>query len=414
MLVLGIFGLGLAVRVGTMIVAGRAGKIEHTEIINVARSITENGLFGNPYETASTGATAHVAPIYPYVVAILLRLFGWGPNFDWAVHALTAAAASAQCAILPVLAGAWLGDRRIGVLPALVAALLPLRLWTETAGAHEAVYAGLALALLFWGAARFVSPELPSMRFFAWYGVGWGCAALVSPVVLPALGALLAVWLYWNRNRRALQAAGLLLVCCGAILLPWTLRNYLSVGTLSLVRDNFGLELAVSNNDFASPLMDDNYDGGPTGAFRHPYSNNREGAIMRSMGETAYYRIRAAEATKWIERNPGRFTRLTLQRIFWFWFTPSHWPLKTMFHSGVVVLGAIGLWFLWRDNRRAACLLSVLWVIFPLPFYAIQIGSRYRYPMEWLLWLLAGYTVWIAAERVMAFRTVLHRSEVPL
>ena len=392
---IGIFGVGLVLRIGLMLLARRAGQVEHTEVTNIARSIVSCGLFGNPYETASTGATAHLAPIYPYVVAILLRLLGSGSSFDWAVHVLTAAVASAQFAILPAIAGAWFGDRRIGVTPALLGAILPFRLWLETSGGHDAVYVGLALALLFWGAARLASPGLPSMWFFAWYGVSWGVATLVSPVVLPVLGALAAVWLYWNRSPRALQSAVLLLACCAAIVLPWTVRNYVAVGTLSPVRDNFGLELAVSNNEAARPLMTENY----FSRFRHPFFDRREAAIMRSMGEAAYYRMRGSEGTQWIERNKSRFALLTVQRIFWFWFTPTNALAKTIFFSGLVVMAAIGLSFLGRRKPRAASLLAVLWIVYPLPLYILQVDPRYRYPIDWLLWLLAGYALVYGAER---------------
>ena len=235
------------------------------------------------------------------------------------------------------------------------------------------------------------------MWFFAWFGVRLGSCNTGSPVVLPVLGALVAIWLYWNQQSKGSTGSRALAgLCCAAIVLPWTIRNYVAVGTLSPVRDNLGLELAVSNNDAARPLMTENY----FSRFRHPYFDRREAATMRSMGEAAYYRMRGAEAIEWIERNEGRFARLTVQRIFWFWFTPTNALVKTIFFSGVVVMAAIGLSFLWRRKPRAARLLAVLWIVYPLPFYVVQVDPRYRYPIDWLLWLLAGYTAWVAAERV--------------
>jgi hypothetical protein len=58
----------------------------------------------------------------------------------------------------------------------------------------------------------------------------------------------------WRGNRWFAATGGLALLFC----LPWIIRNYLVLGAPYFIRDNFGLELYLSNNDQAQPEMMDN------------------------------------------------------------------------------------------------------------------------------------------------------------
>jgi hypothetical protein len=388
-----IFAGAFALRMGLVLYPGAAGEVGHTEIVNVARSLASGGGFANPYETAATGPTAHVAPLYPFLLSLLMRLLGTGAAFGLAVHAMAAGAASAQFALLPKLAETLLRDRRSGVVAGFAGALLPLHLWLETSGVHEAVYTGLALVLLALAGARLLDRPLPSLRFCAVYGAGWGVAALLSPPVLPLLFAALCIWLVgiWQvgrLDRAALRCAVVMLAGCAVCILPWTMRNWMVLGTPALVRDNFGLELAVSNREGVSALMEENY---AKGKWQHPFSDREEALRMQSLGEVAYYRTRSAAALAWIRSHPGDFARLTLERIFYFWFTPTNSRLKTFFFAGII-LGAMAGWCtLWKQPAGWVFALPI--VVFPLPFYLVQVSPRYRLPVDWAFWLLAAAAI---------------------
>src|SRR5258707_8832469 len=46
------------------------------ESLNLARSLASHGTFADPYHAMPTGYSAHLAPLYPLLLAAVLRLFG--------------------------------------------------------------------------------------------------------------------------------------------------------------------------------------------------------------------------------------------------------------------------------------------------------------------------------------------------
>ena len=385
-----IFAAAFTIRMALIVHNHSIGPLGHTEAFNVARSIVEHGTFGNPYETAETGETAHVAPLFPFVLSLLMRLLGTGGTLGAVVQAMTVAAASALYALFPALAEALFGDRRIGIWSGFAGAALPFHLWLESVGTHEGVYAGLAIAILFLCTSRWLKRGVPEFRDCIRFGVGWGVAALISPAALPVAAALLILWLGYGDFKKAFFHTTVAALCCVLVILPWIIRNYFALGSASIIRDNFGLELSVSNNDEASPLMADNY---RLRTFRHPFVDRVEGRQMKTMGETAYYKMRLDSAKLWISKNPSRFLSLTLVRIREFWFTDMNSRVKSAFYGVLVVLAFVGLVMLGLSGRRDALLLAVLWAVYPIPFYLVQVDPRYRVPIDWSIWLLAAFAV---------------------
>lgn len=416
----------MLIRSAMMFLAAYDGPVAHSEPINTGYFLALRGSLAKPFKTLNTGPTAHVAPGYPLLVGLVALVFGaYTRGFDLAVHVLSMAAAAAQYALLPPLARAFFGQARIGVIVGLMAALVPIRLALETRGDFETTYIGLLLALLFLCAARWLRRPEPQLGCTAVYGVAWGLTALVSPTVLPVFAGLCALWLLWHRNMRSVVMVAVAGLGCAVAILPWTYRNYRVLGTAVLIRDNYGLELAVSNHSGVYPLMDDNY---IFGQFRHPYNNLAEARQMQQMGEIAYYRYRAAEARRWIVENPGRFAVLTFERFWLFWFTPTsrfttlqesspveqkvrgpgrilgqghitlYSALKTLLLGAVTLLGVAGCLLLFRRNQRVAWMFAAVLALYPLPYYLVQINSRYRLPIDWTLWLLAGYAGWAGVE----------------
>ena len=59
------------------------------------------------------------------------------------------------------------------------------------------------------------------------------------------------------------------------------------------------------------------------------------------------------------------------------------------------ILGFAGLLLCWRANR-AALLTAAPLLLYPLVYYATQNFLRYRYPILWISFLLAGHALYTA------------------
>jgi len=387
-----IFALAFAVRVAFIFLAGLDRQpLNFGEVDRVAESIISRHVFGNPY-ALPTGPTAHLAPVYTWLVSLLFRLFGSESLRTVSVLTFNAACASGQYALLVVFARVCRLSRRVGILAGGVGALVPLRPLVETRGWETSLTAfGLVAVLtltMVWWRRHPVS---------AWYsalaGFCWGVLLLEAPQMLLVFAAMLAIYVFVVPNSTFLQAAIAILSVSLAIL-PWTVRNVRTFGHLFYIRSNFGLELSMSNHDGAGPVYMQEF--GAVGAHnffqqRHPGMNPQEARLVQQMGEINYHHARLREALQWIENHPREFARLTALRIFYFWFMPSFPWYKDFILFPLVIVGMIGLVRLFWVEPLAAWLLTACWVAFPPVYYFIFLDSRYRYPLDWTFLFLASF-----------------------
>lgn len=197
----------------------------------------------------------------------------------------------------------------------------------------------------------------------------------------------------------ALMTLGVLVACA-----PWTWRNYTTFHRLMFVRGNFGLELRIGNHDGATADIDVNA-GRRT--FLHPRTSESEAAQVRDLGEAGYMQQERREALLWIAAHPGRFAELTGTRFLYFWLGPLHRPVTAFWITLLTALAAFGLWRSFPTMtapQRAAILIPLS--MFPLVYYIVAYMVRYRIPIEWILFLLAGTGVWYGIAGRTAERPV--------
>jgi hypothetical protein len=116
------------------------------------------------------------------------------------------------------------------------------------------------------------------------------------------------------------------------------------------------------------------------------------------LGEAEYMQQVQAEAWDWIRNNPARFISLTARRFVNVWVGPIHRPLKDVL--GVLALTSLAIVGLWRSlqkitiPQRAALLIPL--ITYPLIYYLVAYMPRYRIPLDWVLYILAGAAIWQA------------------
>ena len=178
------------------------------------------------------------------------------------------------------------------------------------------------------------------------------------------------------------------------------MRNSLVMRAPIFLRDNFGLELFLSNNDLAGTREED------AEAERyqrwHPGSNAAVAAELARVGRAGIFWPHAIgslwagyAATQAASCNSqSRASGCGGLPVGW-------WPASVC-------------WLSWGsgsiDGRRQAKPRLAGLLIFPLPYYVIQFNPRYTYPVLWLAALMAGDVCFRLARRFMPARSGLGAS----
>ena len=362
------------------------------ESIALADSLATRGSYADPFAPLATGPSAHVAPAYPALVAALIKIFGAGAGADFALGIVTKAVVGMQLALLPFLAEymglSWITGALAGV--AWLLSGFTLLRW-------ENDFAALFVVLLAFPMYNALRRHLSGREVIV-AGVLWGILLLFTPVPVLALGAWLVCLRFLAKYdwKTLFWLAAIPLI----VISPWVVRNAVVFHELIFVRDNFGLEIGVSNSPCAafSYAMDEE-----NGCFHrtHPNANYDEALRVRELGEAAYNHVRMREGVDWIKNNPSRFLSLTMQRFVAFWFpNASGNPLQQPRLSRsewitylFTLLSLPGLLLMWRNHRAAALVMMVWLVMFPLVYYLTQFAERYRRPILWITLLCGSYAL---------------------
>lgn len=355
------------------------------ELGAIAISLMQSGRFADPY-IIPTGPTAHLPPIYPLFLSVIYRWFGLTPTAGYVSMLFIIVTGSVLYAMLPWLAGRLGVGRVAGFIGGLAGTLLVE--WPE----HGEYLTGIVLGFLVVAFLQRWTKACVSWHGSFLLGLAIGAAFHLQPALLPAMLGCMAFELWWSRRQRKstflmAMALGIVLACT-----PWAWRNYTTFNALFFIRSNFGLELRMGNHEGAAATMEVM---DAQAEHRHPTLMSEEARILRDVGEIEYMRRAGQEALVWITENPAGFIWLTAQRIANFWAGPLHRPLAA---SGVLALTILSLWGFWLTlpgltiPHRAALIIPL--GTYPVIYYFVPYMPRYRVPIDWILFILAGAAVW--------------------
>ncbi len=369
------------------------------EPIAIAQNLLREGSFGNPFiATARTGPTAHLPPLYPMFLAILLWMFPGQPAAAVCVllvHGLHAA-------LLPSVSRLLFGRGAPGLYAAGLCIGLPI---FAVLPAWDAMYTATGLMVFglfsWWVVGRTRSPLLA--------GSAGGLLGAVLELTNPAGLPVLIGWVLFvtARKYRDLRKAGLFaagfVVLLAAGCLPWVVRDYLRFHRLVLIRDDLGVALHSSNNDCAQASLEANLLSG-CAAQVHPIRNRAEAELIVRMGEVDYNRLRIRTALDWIAAHRSRFLQLTRERMVDFWWPPRAWAIRA-----VTVLSLFGLLAMVRSAFAPSLFCAGVLALYPALYYVVESNIRYRYPILWISLLSAGYLL-AALQRAALAKISVRRS----
>jgi hypothetical protein len=375
------------------------------ETVLVARSLASYGTFANPFASLKTGLTAHVAPVYPFLYSLVLRVFGTGHKalrFAWICNISFFAL---QMGLMPLLSY----RLAIGVMSGIVAALLgAVSIYTPIDTRWEILLTGLLLIMAF--IATETTLRSQSVKASLGTGALWGLLVLTNPVVLLLLFAWPVYWIWELRVKVSKKIIKSLTITAATALLvvtPWIVRNYVRFGTFVFVRDCLGLQLQNGNNDCATSTLQEMIQSG-CHALSGPNANAAIAANLAAAGEVRFNRVKLYEALHWMASNPRPFAALTLRRFRLFWFPDLDSLWQTSLVWAITLLSFVGLRLMFRNGLGASVIAST-WLLFPLLYYISPFEPRYRYPILWTSLLPAGYAL-VEISRLPFFNSSLRKS----
>jgi hypothetical protein len=372
-----------------------------SECMRAARSIAEEGEFAHVFPDR-TGPTAHLPPLYPFLLALIYKSCGVGSVTSLTLQRLLPlTAASLSAAVLPLIGRRAGFSNWVGIAAGVSMAFWPFNLALETTGRNEQAVNGLFLLLILWmflGLSRRVD--------FSWKatisaGFVMGLSALLNPALTLTGGAMAVLGAMTERSdwRREVLALCIMGMTCVLVVAPWTYRNYLRFGRFIPIRSNLGLELWIGNH----PGSDGTTYGAtasPRKVFfkaNHPFDSPSERDELKRLGEPEYMEQKLKKAIDWIDTNPTQFLKLTLRRLRLFWLPPpilwddSGGELRSVCVCTMTVLGLCGLIALFLTGHADRWQFATALVVPSLPYLLTHFELRYRYPIWGILSLLTMF-----------------------
>jgi 4-amino-4-deoxy-L-arabinose transferase-like glycosyltransferase len=395
--------IALFLRVGWIIV-GHTYKFKPTEnnfgfgweMGRIGAAIASGRGFSDPFG-APTGPTAWEPPLYPYLTAGVFHFFGIYSRASAFVLLTINSIFSALTCIPIFLITRRIFSEKVAVGAAWTWALLPYVMYWCTRWVWETSFSALLLAMIFWLALTMADRDglMPWIEF----GLLWGIAALNSTVLIAFLPAS-GLWAWYHRAKRrkpsltGIVFASLIFIAC---VTPWTVRNYQTFGKFIFIRDNLGAELSLGNGTGAD---------GTWMQYLHPTQDVYAMRQYTTMGEIAYIEHKKRESLDYIKADYPRFALLCLKRFIYFWAGPPRlekiWWLAETKNSLFLASSVLMFWGLGRALRQrkpGVWLLFWLILLYPVIYYLVYPGQRYRHPIEPEITILGVYLLTEAGKK---------------
>jgi 4-amino-4-deoxy-L-arabinose transferase-like glycosyltransferase len=381
----------------------------------IARSIVTGHGFGNPYYGVNTGPTAEIAPVFPYLLAGIMAVFGIYTK----ASALVMLGLNSLFSALTCIPIFFLAKKSFGLREARWAtwiwAFFPYAVYFSAVSMWDHALTALFLALLLLVAVYLEE----STNLWAWAGFGllWGMGALTCPVVLGTLPFLVA-WVCHRLHRQGkkwgLPAVAAVLALL-ATLAPWMIRNYRTFHQPVFLKDGLPLAFLAGNLGNTPHWWNETVD--PCGSFA-------EMAEFQRVGEQAYMAEKWRLALEVLRSNPGTFLWRSVRRVVYMW--TGYWSLRPeylrkepydppniIFCTAVTLLALLGLGQAWRRAPERAIPYALVVLVFPVIYYFTHSDIAYRNPLDPMIVILGSCAVvaWLRARESSTSQVPLREAE---
>ena len=334
------------------------------------------------------------APLYPYFLALVYKVFGDGVAM---VRVVQAALGTGSCVLLAAAGMALFGE--VGAIAGALMAIYPAAIFLDGLLEKSALVTFLTVALLFVISARAVRFR----EFLA--GVVLGLLALTRENAL-LLVIPVVLWFLPGPRRLLWRPAAGVLAGCALVLLPVAARNYMVGGAFHLTTSQFGPNLYIGNHAGARGLYEPLVPGrGNAEAERVDATRLAEVATGRTLSTDEVSSFWTGRALEFIRSQPGAWAAQLARKLAltynaveiadsesqdvyaeWSWLLRTVAPLSFGVIFCLAAFGACmtaGAW-------RRLWFLHAIALTYTLSIIIFYVFARYRFPLVPVLMLFAA------------------------
>jgi 4-amino-4-deoxy-L-arabinose transferase-like glycosyltransferase len=367
------------------------------EISSIAAHIVRGQGYSSPF-LVDTGPTAWIAPVYPYMVAVVFRLFGiFSQASALVILGLQCAMAGATCVTIHAL-----GRRTMGPQVALWAAWIftvsPIFFRWPVSWIWDFTASALLLSIVL--IVSLDTAQEGTKKSWGKLGAIWALIALTNPALLSVMPFSFVYAAFVNYRARRSWLAPMMLggLLSAAVVSPWLIRNEQVFGRPVFIRSNYWFEFYLGNYHFSNGM-------GYTG--KHPGVNPVEFQKYADWGELRYIDYYKQNSFAFVRKYPREFIDLTLHRTLWFWdgssliyWTSEWWKAWEVWPLSI--LGWLGFLFVLTRRPRGWLLYAGTLVVYPIPYYLAYPVIKYRHAIEPELLLLSVYFAFVVWDEIQA------------
>ncbi|MBZ0301991.1 MAG: glycosyltransferase family 39 protein [Anaerolineae bacterium] len=361
------------------------------EMSSVATAIAGGEGFASPY-WVSTGKTALVPPVYPYLLAFIYQFFGVHTEASGFAAVYLNAVLSAITTLLIYLLGKKLFDPWVGLIAGWLWALYPVTGYADSVYIWSTSLYTMQLTLILLLGFTLTRKQAR----WIWFGFGLiiGITCLTEVLVLLVAPLLLAWALYGQRTD--VRRIGLVIAAVLIVIVPWTVRNTLVFGQVMFLRSGLGLELnrGLQEDDFATM----------TDPIILPNRSSEEFARYVELGEINYAQEKLNDVVSYAVSHPAEYALRTIRHfmalwtgnreiIYLGWYPGSMERRKQVLYSLPAILAAAGLFLSFRVKHPARLVFLGLLILHSGVYYFTPTPPRYRVPIEPELFILSVFAI---------------------
>lgn len=344
--------------------------------------------------------TVFVTPLYPFFLATIFKLFGYGLTGLQAARIIQAVISSVTI-LLIYLIGTELFNKKVGLLAAFFVSFYVPNIITVGYMLTETIFTMLLCLMIY---LSLLFAKKPGYLSFTALGAIWAVASLCRPTIA-LFPVMLFTYLFWEKRMKIVKMIKLgtiMFVTFAVIMSPWWIRNYLEYAEF--------IPLAASSGN---PMLQGtyvNYEQTPENIVYYKLGKN---AFETNKTEVAVAKMKMKKGFK--EDFWGYLRWYTLGKTYLFWGTIFYWkhffnisPNFVVYNHYILILtGFLGT-FLLLFRRISKYSLLILVILYFNAIHCVYMAfDRYAFPIIPLITIFSSYFILEALNFIIRKKPLL-------